>query len=103
MVGSLRICVWKDADTSDMAVLTVTRKSFCLFFVPNLFLGNDAANDGTIIVLCYCGIPPNNFSVIPECVINVHHLSQLPDFLDAVALTIMLVVSRLPLVMIHVI
>ena len=41
-----------------------------------------------------------NLSVIPECLINVPHLSQLLDFLAAVALEMPLEASRLPLAMI---
>ena len=43
---------------------------------------------------------PNNFSVMPEDVTDFHYLSQLPDCLDAVDLTIPLVLSRMPLVLI---
>ena len=49
---------------------------------------------------CYCGIPSKNLSVMAECFRNVHHLTQLPNCLDAVALVTLLVASRLPLVMI---
>ena len=35
--------------------------------------------------------PPNNLSMMTECVINIHHLYQLPDWLDAVYLAMPLV------------
>ena len=89
-----------DADTSDMADLTVPWRSVCFFFVPKLFLLTYAVNYDTIIVLCYCGIPPKTLSVMPVCVRNVHHISRLPDYLDTVALSMPLVASILTLVMI---
>ena len=70
------------------------------FFLPNWFLCTDTANDDILIALCSCGIPPNNFSVMPECVRNLHHISQLPYCLDAVVLEMPLDVYRLPIVMI---
>ena len=96
----LQRCVRKDADTSDMADLTVPWRSICFLVVPNCFFCTDAANNDTRVVLCSCGIPPKNFSVMPECVRNVHHLYQFPDYLVEVALVILLEDSRLPLVMI---
>ena len=81
-----------------MENLTITWRSVCFLIVPNCFLRTDADNDDTGIVLCSCGTPPKNFSVMPECVRNVHYLSQLPDFLVAVDLAILLVALRLPLV-----
>ena len=66
--------------------------------VPNWFLHTDAVNDDTSIVFSPCGIPSSNFSVIYVCVINVHHISQFPYCLVAVALAIILVVSRMLLV-----
>ena len=68
--------------------------------VPNWFRRTEAANDDTRVVFCACGIPSSNLSVIPECLRNVPHLSQLPYLLVAVALAIPLEVSRLPLAMI---
>ena len=65
-----------------------------------LFFFTEAANDDTRNFLCSCVIPPNNFSTIPEFVRNVHHLYQLQDCLVSVALVILLVASRLPLVMV---
>ena len=55
-----------------------------------LVFHTDAANYDMMIVLCSCVITPNNFYVMSECVRNVHHLSQLPDCLVAVALTVLL-------------
>ena len=46
------------------------------------------------------GFISRNLSVIPECLRNVPHLSQLPDCLVAVALAMPLEASRLPLAMI---
>ena len=74
--------------------------SVCFFVFPNWFLCTNAANENTIFVLCYCGNPFKNFSVMPECVINVHHIYQLPECLSAVSLEIPLVVLSMPLVMI---
>ena len=83
-----------------MVYLTVPQRGVCFFVVTNLFICTDTVNDDTVIVLCYCGITHNNLSVIPECVRNVHHLSQLKDCLEAVALEISLDESRLILVVI---
>ena len=47
-----------------------------------------------------CGIPSRNLSVIPECWMNVSHLSQFPECFVAVALAMPLEASRLPLAMI---
>ena len=98
--GSLRKCVQKDADTSDMADLTVPWRSTCFPVFPNWFCCTEAANDDTRIFFCDCGIPSRNFSVIPECLRNVPHLSQLPYCLVAVALAMPLEASRLSLAMI---
>ena len=100
MIGSLRRCVRKDADTSDMVDLTVRWRITCFLVFPNWFRCTEAANDDTRIVPCSCGIPPKNLSVIPECLRNVPHLSQLPDFLVAVALEVPLEALRIPLAMI---
>ena len=67
---------------------------------PNWFRCTEAANDDTRIVFCACGITSRNLSVIPECLSNVPHLSQLPDCLVAVALEMPLEVLRLPLAII---
>ena len=71
---------------------------FFFYVVPNVFLCTDVANDDTMIVLCSCGIPPKNLYLMLARVINVHHLSQLPDCLVAMDLDMPLVASRLPLV-----
>ena len=63
--GLLRRCVRKDADTSNMADLTVPWRSICFPIFPNWFPRTEAANDDTRIVFCACGIPYRNFSVIP--------------------------------------
>ena len=68
--------------------------------MTNWFLCTDTVNDATMIVLCFYGNPPKNLSAMPECVRNVHRLSQLPDCLVAVALEMPLVVLRLPLAII---
>ena len=71
-----------------------------LLVVPNWFCRTEAANDDKRILICSCGIPPRNSSVIPEFLGNVHHLYQLPDWLVALALAMPLEASRLPLAMI---
>ena len=58
------------------------------------------ANYDTRVVVCSYGIPPSNFSAMPECLINVHHLYQLPDFFVAVALAMPLDMLSLKLAMI---
>ena len=72
----------------------------CFLVVPNWFCRTEAANDDTSIVLYSCGIPPRNYSVVPECLSNVHHLYQLPYWLVAVDLSMPLEASILPLAMI---
>ena len=72
----------------------------CFFVVTNWFLCTDVANYGTMLVLCYCGIPPKNFYGMPDCVRNVHHISKLPDFLAVVPLAVPLDVSRMTLMII---
>ena len=94
-VRSPRRCVWKDVDTSDTAVLTVTWRSLDLRVAPKSFLRTDVANDDTRIIFSSCGVTSRIFLMIPVCLRNVHHLSQLPDFLVAVDLLIPLVVSRM--------
>ena len=81
-----------------MAALTVLWRSLGLRVVPNGFLCTDAVNDDNRIVFSPCGIPSRNLFVMPVCLMNVHHLSQLPDCLVAVALAIPSVVSRMLLV-----
>ena len=66
----------------------------------NWFRRTEAENDDIRIVFCACGIPPRNLSAIPECLRNVHHLYQFPDYLVAVALAMPLEASRLTLAMI---
>ena len=83
-----------------MMDLTFLWRSVCFFVLPNWFLCTAAVNDDTMIFLCCCGIPPKNLSVVPECVINVQHLSQLQDRLAAMYVVMPLVALRLPLVMI---
>ena len=97
-LGSPRRCVRKDEDTSDTAALTVPWRSFCLHVAPNWFIRTDAENDDTSIFLCTCGILSSNLFLVPVCVVNVHHIYQLPDLLVAVALAIPLVLSRMLLV-----
>ena len=63
--------------SADIVELTVPWRSICFLVLPNWFLRNEAANDDTMIVLYYCGIPPINWSAMPECSRNVHHLSHL--------------------------
>ena len=81
-----------------MADLTVSWRSLGLRVVLNWFLRTDAANDDTRIILYTCGITYRNFSVMPVCARNVHHLSQFPDCLFVVDLAIPLVVLRMMLV-----
>ena len=76
-----------------MVYLTVTWRSVDLFVVPNWFICTDAANDDTSVVLAMFWIPSRNFSSIPACVRNVHHISQLSDWLVSVSLDIPLPVS----------
>ena len=83
-----------------MADLTVSWRRVFFFVVPNLFICTDATNYDTVIVLCSCGIPQKKFSMIPDYVRNLHHLSQLPDCLAQVDLDMPLVMSRMSLVMI---
>ena len=97
---SVQRCVRKDADTFNMSDLTVPWRSICFLVFPEWFRCTGAANDDTRIVFCACGIPSRNLSVIPECWRNVPHLSQLPECLVAVALTMPLEALRLPLAMI---
>ena len=99
-VRSLQRCIHKDAYTSIMADLTVPWRSICFLVVPNCLRCTETANDDTRIGIYYCGIPPSNLSAIPECLRNVHHLYQFPDCLVAVALSMPLEASRLPLAMI---
>ena len=93
-------CVRKDVDTSNTAALTVLWKSLDLLVAPNWFLYTDTVNDYTRIFLYSCGIPSNNLFLMPVCVSNVHHLSQLPCCLVVLTLYIPLVVLRMPLVII---
>ena len=60
-VGLLLRPVRKDADTPNMANLTVMWRSVAFFVVPNWFLPTDAENYDTIIVLDPCWIPSGNF------------------------------------------
>ena len=83
-----------------MTILTVPWRSFCFYVVSNWFICTYAKNYEKMIVLCCCGIPPNIFSMMPDSVINVHHLYQLPDCLDAVSLEFPLVALSRLLVMI---
>ena len=83
-----------------MADLTFPWRIICFLVFPNWFCRTEAENYDTMIVLCSCGISPRNLSVIPECLMNVPHLSRLPDYLVSVALSMPLGVSRLPLEMI---
>ena len=83
-----------------MADLKVLWRSICFLVSPNWFRCTEAENDDTRVVLCSCGIPHRNSSVIPECLSNVPHLSQFPDLLVSVALEMLLEASRLPLAMI---
>ena len=59
-----------------------------LFVAKNWFLRTDAENDDTRNIFYPCGIPYRNLLVISVYVSNVHHLSQLPDFLVALDLEI---------------
>ena len=99
-VGSLQRCVQKDVDTSDISDLTVPWMSFFFLVMPNWFCCTEAANYETRIVLCSCGIPSRNLSVIPECLRNENHLYQFPDRLVLVALVMLFEALRLPLAMI---
>ena len=83
-----------------MAELTVPWRITCFPVFPNWFRRTEAANDETRIFLFACGIPSRNLSVIPECLGNITHLSQLPECLVAVGLAMLLEASRLPLAMI---
>ena len=83
-----------------MEYLKFTWRGVCFFVVPKWFLCTDAANSDTMIVLFSCRIPPRNLSVITECVINMHNLSQLSIYLAAVAFEILLVTLSLLIVMI---
>ena len=77
----------------------ISVEEFYFFVVTNWLLCNYAENNYTRIVLGYCGTLPDNLSVMPDCVRNVHHISHLLDYLAAVDLTIPLVASMLTLVM----
>ena len=90
--GSLQRYVQKDADTSDMAALTVPWRSEDFIVVPNWFIRTDAANDKENIFLAPHWSPSSIFSSTPICVRNVNYLSQFPDRLSAVSLVINLVV-----------
>ena len=96
----LQSCIHKGVDTSDMLDLTVPLMIVCFFVMKKWFLCTDAVNDDTVIVLCYYCISPNHLSVMPECVRNIHHISQLPDHLAAVDLAMLLVALILALVMV---
>ena len=91
----------KDVDISDTEDLTVPWSSLGLYVAPHWLLCTDAANDDTRIVFSSCGITLNNLFVMPVCVSNVHHISQLPDFLVAASLVITLVMLRMLLVKIY--
>ena len=86
--------VLKDADTSNMADLTVPWRIFTAFVVPNWFLCIDAAKDYTRRLLYDCGIPPRKFYSTPMWLMNVHHWYQFLDFLNTVDLYIPSVVPR---------
>ena len=90
--------IHKDSDTSNTAALTLTLRSLDFFVVENLFLHTNVVNDDTSVVLSPCVSPSRNSPLTPACVRNVLHVSQLPDFLAAVALDITLVMSRMMLV-----
>ena len=63
----VRILVFsQDADTSNVADLTVPWKIICFLVVPNWFLCTEVVNDDTRIFLCYCGVSPRNLSAVPE-------------------------------------
>ena len=80
------------------ADLTVPWRSLGLRVAPNWFLCTDSANDDTMIVLYFCEITPRNLFMMPVCVRNVKHLSQLSDCLVAVAVAILSVVLRMLIV-----
>ena len=71
-----------------MVDLTVSWRILGLRVAPNWFLCTDAENNDTVVVFSPCVIPSRNLFVTLVCVINMHHLSQLPDFLVAVGLAI---------------
>ena len=81
-----------------MASLIVLWRILYFFVVPKLFLCADAVNDETNIVFSPCGVLSMNLFLMIVCVSNVHHLFQFPEFFVAVALAILLVVSRMLLV-----
>ena len=85
-VGSLQRVIRKDADTSDMATLTVPWISLVILVVTNWFLCTDDVNHDTSVTLDLCWSLSNNLSSTPACVINLHHLYQFPHFLVAVDL-----------------
>ena len=85
-VGSPQRCVRKDVDTSDNAAMTVPWRILGLCVAPKWFICTDAMNDEKIILFSLYGIPSSNLFVMPVCVSNVHHLSQLPLCLVAVVL-----------------
>ena len=73
-------------------------RSLVLRTALNWFLHTDALNDDTRIVFSPFWIPSRNLFVMPVCVRNVHHISQFTDFLVAVALSIISVISGMLLV-----
>ena len=99
-VESLRRCVRKDADTSDMADLIVLWRSICFHVFTNWFLRTEAANYDTRVSSALVGPPPRNLFAIPVCLRNVPNLYQFPDCLFAVVLAMPLKESRLPLAII---
>ena len=89
MVGSPQRCAWKDADTSDMADLTVLWRSICFLVVLNWFLCTEVVNDDTRIFLYLCGTPPGiclRCQMFEECAppIPVSRLLGCNGFGDAV-------------------
>ena len=94
---SLQRAVLKDAGISNTVALTVLWRILALFFVPNWFRCINSENDDTMMVLSYCDRLSRNLSLVPTCVRDVQHQSQLSYFLDTVALCIPLVILKIML------
>ena len=69
-----------------MVALTVPWRILDFLIATNWFLCTDAVNDDTKIVFFPFEILSRNLFVMPVCVRNEHHLSQLPYGLVSVAL-----------------
>ena len=77
-VGSLLRAVWKYVDTLDMEDLTGPWRSLDFFVLSKIFICTNSSDDASVF-LYTCGSSSKSLTLMPACVSNVNHLSQLLD------------------------